>query len=91
MLAELKALALEAKESGFAVAFGEFGLDYDRLFLSAKEPQLKYFEAQLDLAVEIQLPLSFTHERPVRTLKGYLHLGSTNCRRRDLSTVLRVL
>lgn len=62
MLEELKAIALEAKESGLAVAFGEIGLDYDRLFLSAKEPQLKYFEAQLDLAVEIQLPL-FLHSR----------------------------
>jgi TatD DNase family protein len=62
MLEELKSLALEAKNSGHVVAFGEFGLDYDRLFLSAKEPQLKYFEAQLDLAVEIQLPL-FLHSR----------------------------
>ncbi|GIJ82384.1 hypothetical protein Asppvi_000892 [Aspergillus pseudoviridinutans] len=62
MLEELKSLALEAKEAGHVVAFGEIGLDYDRLFLSAKEPQLKYFEAQLDLAVEIQLPL-FLHSR----------------------------
>ncbi|RHZ57165.1 3'-5'-exodeoxyribonuclease [Aspergillus thermomutatus] len=62
MLEELKSLALEAKDAGHAVAFGEIGLDYDRLFLSAKEPQLKYFEAQLDLAVEIQLPL-FLHSR----------------------------
>ncbi|KAE8340291.1 hypothetical protein BDV24DRAFT_152091 [Aspergillus arachidicola] len=62
MLDELRSLALESKKSGHAVAFGEIGLDYDRLFLSAKEPQLKYFEAQLDLAVEIQLPL-FLHSR----------------------------
>ncbi|KAL4985380.1 hypothetical protein BDW68DRAFT_179820 [Aspergillus falconensis] len=62
MLEELRSLALEAKQAGHAVAFGEFGLDYDRLFLSPKEPQLKYFEAQLDLAVEIQLPL-FLHSR----------------------------
>ncbi|KAL2788111.1 hypothetical protein BJX66DRAFT_340608 [Aspergillus keveii] len=62
MLEELKSLALDAKNSGHVVAFGEFGLDYDRLFLSAKEPQLKYFEAQLDLAVETQLPL-FLHSR----------------------------
>jgi TatD DNase family protein len=62
MLGELRSLALESKKSGYAVAFGEIGLDYDRLFLSAKEPQLKYFEAQLDLAVEIQLPL-FLHSR----------------------------
>ncbi|KGQ00886.1 hypothetical protein PAAG_12429 [Paracoccidioides lutzii Pb01] len=62
MLQELRTLALEAKESGHATAFGEIGLDYDRLFLSPKEPQLKYFEAQLDIAVEIQLPL-FLHSR----------------------------
>ncbi|KAL5000729.1 hypothetical protein BDV10DRAFT_161893 [Aspergillus recurvatus] len=62
MLEELRSLALEAKQAGHAVAFGEFGLDYDRLFLSPKEPQLKYFEAQLDLAIEIQLPL-FLHSR----------------------------
>ncbi|KAF9887879.1 hypothetical protein FE257_009539 [Aspergillus nanangensis] len=62
MLEEVKSLALESKNAGHAVAFGEIGLDYDRLFLSAKEPQLKYFEAQLDLAVEIQLPL-FLHSR----------------------------
>lgn len=62
MLDEIKTLALESKNAGHAVAFGEIGLDYDRLFLSAKEPQLKYFEAQLDLAVEIQLPL-FLHSR----------------------------
>lgn len=62
MLEELRDLALESKKSGHAVAFGEFGLDYDRLFLSSKEQQLKYFEAQLDLAVDIQLPL-FLHSR----------------------------
>ncbi|KKK14685.1 deoxyribonuclease Tat-D [Aspergillus rambellii] len=62
MIDELRSLALEAKKAGHAVAFGEIGLDYDRLFLSPKEPQLKYFEAQLDLAVEIQLPL-FLHSR----------------------------
>ncbi|KAK2799458.1 hypothetical protein FQN51_006945 [Onygenales sp. PD_10] len=62
MLEELRALALEAKESGHATAFGEIGLDYDRLFLSPKDQQLKYFEAQLDIAVDIQLPL-FLHSR----------------------------
>ncbi|KAF4766831.1 hypothetical protein HAV15_010387 [Penicillium sp. str.  len=62
MLEELRALAIESTQSGHAVAFGEIGLDYDRLFMSEKEPQLKYFEAQLDLAVEIQLPL-FLHSR----------------------------
>lgn len=62
MIEELRKLAIESKEAGFTVAFGEIGLDYDRLFLSPKEPQLKYFEAQLDLAIDIQLPL-FLHSR----------------------------
>lgn len=53
---------MSAKESGHAVAFGEIGLDYDRLFLSPKDQQLKYFEAQLEVAVEVQLPL-FLHSR----------------------------
>jgi TatD DNase family protein len=62
LLSALRSLALEAKESGHAVAFGEIGLDYDRLFLTPKEQQLKYFEAQLEIAVEVQLPL-FLHSR----------------------------
>jgi TatD DNase family protein len=62
LLKAIKALAVDAKESGHAVAFGEIGLDYDRLSLTAKEPQLKYFEAQLEIAVEVQLPL-FLHSR----------------------------
>lgn len=62
MLKELEAVAQEAKNTGHAVAFGEIGLDYDRLFLTGKEQQLKYFERQLDLATRIQLPL-FLHSR----------------------------
>lgn len=61
-LAELRDLAISAKSSGHAVAFGEVGLDYDRLFLTPKEQQLKYFSAQLDIAVDVQLPL-FLHSR----------------------------
>jgi TatD DNase family protein len=62
MMDQLKDLALRSKASGHTVAFGEIGLDYDRLFLTGKEQQLKYFEAQLELAVEVQLPL-FLHMR----------------------------
>ncbi|KAF2013801.1 deoxyribonuclease Tat-D [Aaosphaeria arxii CBS 175.79] len=62
LISALRDLAKTAKESGEAVAFGEIGLDYDRLFLTPKDQQLKYFEAQLELAVEIQLPL-FLHSR----------------------------
>jgi TatD DNase family protein len=62
MLAALKQLAKESATKGHTVAFGEIGLDYDRLFLTGKDQQLKYFEAQLDVAVELQLPL-FLHSR----------------------------
>ncbi|RMJ26029.1 deoxyribonuclease tatD [Aspergillus sp. HF37] len=62
LLDSIKTLALDSKKAGHAVAFGEIGLDYDRLFLSPKDQQLKYFEAQLDLAVDVQLPL-FLHMR----------------------------
>ena len=53
---------MSARDQGHAVAFGEFGLDYDRLFLSPKDVQLKYFEAQLELAMELNMPL-FLHSR----------------------------
>ncbi|KAE8448923.1 hypothetical protein EG329_008719 [Mollisiaceae sp. DMI_Dod_QoI] len=62
ILDELRTLALEAKSSSHAVAFGEIGLDYDRLSLCPKETQLQYFASQLLLAIEIQLPL-FLHSR----------------------------
>lgn len=62
LLVELKQLALEAKEAGTATAFGEIGLDYDRLHYCDKETQLVYFKKQLDVAVELQLPL-FLHSR----------------------------
>ena len=62
LLQELEHLATNAKERGFVTAFGEIGLDYDRLMLTGKSQQLKYFEAQLDLAVKVQLPL-FLHSR----------------------------
>lgn len=61
-LEELRSIAQPAKEAGLATAFGEIGLDYDRLHFSGKEAQLKYFEAQLQIAVDIQLPL-FLHSR----------------------------
>jgi TatD DNase family protein len=62
MLEQLRRLATESAARGHTVAFGEIGLDYDRLYLTPKEQQLKYFEAQLDLAVELHLPL-FLHMR----------------------------
>ena len=62
LLQELETLATGAKSRGLATAFGEIGLDYDRLHFAGKEQQLKYFEAQLDTAVKVQLPL-FLHSR----------------------------
>lgn len=46
------------------VAFGEFGLDYDRLHYCSKKIQLHSFAAQLELAASLkpQLPL-FLHSR----------------------------
>lgn len=62
LLSGLETLALTSTRSGTATAFGEIGLDYDRLFLCPQEQQLKYFEAQLDVAIKVQLPL-FLHSR----------------------------
>ena len=62
LLQDLEQLATEGKSGRFATAFGEIGLDYDRLFLTGKDQQLKYFDAQLDIAMKIQLPL-FLHSR----------------------------
>lgn len=62
LLAELKKLAQEAQKNGTATAFGEIGLDYDRLHFADKETQLLYFEKQLDLACDLGLPL-FLHSR----------------------------
>ncbi|KAK4549816.1 hypothetical protein LTR36_005117 [Oleoguttula mirabilis] len=62
LLAELKKLAQESRDAGKATAFGEVGLDYDRLHYCDKETQLLYFAKQLDLAIELQMPL-FLHSR----------------------------
>lgn len=69
-LSSLRQLIVRASADGTVAAIGEIGLDYDRLFLTEKEPQLKYFEAQLDLAVslhssgELKKPLPlFLHSR----------------------------
>lgn len=44
------------------VAFGEIGLDYDYLDRADKDTQQRAFRDQLELAVELQLPL-FLHAR----------------------------
>lgn len=62
LLVELKKLAQDSRDKGSATAFGEIGLDYDRLHYCDKETQLFYFAKQLDLAIELQMPL-FLHSR----------------------------
>jgi TatD DNase family protein len=66
LLQEIKKLAQESRDSGKTTAFGEFGLDYDRLFLCDKETQILYFKKQLDVAVDLQMPL-FLHSRAAAT------------------------
>ncbi|WP_428265906.1 TatD family hydrolase [Haliangium sp.] len=56
-LSTLRALAARPE----VVAVGECGLDFDRNF-SPPEAQMRWFEAQVELAAELGLPL-FLHER----------------------------
>jgi TatD DNase family protein len=56
-IAALRALAHEPE----VVAIGECGLDFNRDF-SPREVQERWFEAQLELAAEVRLPV-FLHER----------------------------
>ena len=66
IVADLTTLLAEARSSGakHLVAFGEFGLDYDRLHYCSKAIQLHSFASQLNVAasLEPQLPL-FLHSR----------------------------
>jgi TatD DNase family protein len=62
LLSELKRLAQASRDAGTATAFGEIGLDYDRLHYCDKETQQAYFKKQIDLAVDLQMPL-FLHSR----------------------------
>lgn len=56
-ISKLKQLALKPQ----VVAIGECGLDYDRDF-SPRDVQRKWFEEQIKLAIELNMPL-FLHER----------------------------
>ncbi|KAF8847887.1 hypothetical protein BDZ45DRAFT_754431 [Acephala macrosclerotiorum] len=71
LLDALRNLALEAKGAGHAVAFGEIGLDYDRLEHCPKDLQLQYFEEQMQIAVDVQLPL-FLHSRAAHS--DFIHI-----------------
>ncbi|KAI6649378.1 Deoxyribonuclease TATDN1 [Oopsacas minuta] len=61
-LASLRALVMSNRESGKIVAVGETGLDFDRLNFCPKEIQIKHFEPQILLSIELGLPL-FLHCR----------------------------
>lgn len=62
LLKGLQELATSSPTKDIVVAFGEIGLDYDRLTLCPKEVQLEYFAKQLDVAITVNLPL-FLHSR----------------------------
>ena len=62
LLSSLHALAAAASASGHCAAFGEIGLDYDRLSHCDAATQRTYFSAQLDVAATLDLPL-FLHSR----------------------------
>lgn len=62
IIADLKKVVETGLASGHLVAFGECGLDYDRLHYCGKETQLHSFEQQLELATNYDLPL-FLHNR----------------------------
>jgi TatD DNase family protein len=66
IITKLQSLLAEAQSSqkGHLIAFGEFGLDYDRLHYCSKAIQLHSFAAQLKVAASLQpqLPL-FLHSR----------------------------
>ncbi|KAK8803299.1 hypothetical protein WA158_000993 [Blastocystis sp. Blastoise] len=55
-------LAKEGIKEGKIVAYGEFGLDYDRLHFSDRLTQIHIFRKQLEVAQSLQLPL-FLHCR----------------------------
>ncbi|KAL2265186.1 hypothetical protein VTJ83DRAFT_6286 [Remersonia thermophila] len=69
IVADLAALIAQARSSsappgGGLVAFGEFGLDYDRLHYCSREVQLHSFSVQLALAASLDPPLPlFLHSR----------------------------
>ncbi|OQO05242.1 hypothetical protein B0A48_09009 [Cryoendolithus antarcticus] len=62
LLNQLRDLAVKGKSDGNVTAFGEIGLDYDRLHYCDKETQIRTFEQQLELAIKLQMPL-FLHSR----------------------------
>ncbi|KAI4228826.1 MAG: hypothetical protein L6R36_001328 [Xanthoria steineri] len=62
LLAALETVAREGVRGGRVVAFGEIGVDFDRLGLAGREVQERWFGRQVEVAVKLQLPL-FLHSR----------------------------
>mmetsp|Transcript_31074 Transcript_31074/g.52494 ORF Transcript_31074/g.52494 Transcript_31074/m.52494 type:complete len:326 (+) Transcript_31074:38-1015(+) len=62
VIEEIREIIDTGISGGKIVAFGEFGLDYDRFQYCDKDTQLLGFRKQLDLAVNYDLPL-FLHNR----------------------------
>lgn len=62
-MADLLSIATQYKDK--IVAYGECGLDYDRLQFCTKDIQLKYFERQFELVEQLGLPM-FLHSRAAR-------------------------
>ncbi|KAI0427990.1 TatD family hydrolase [Xylaria sp. FL1042] len=66
IISELRTLIESARSThpGALVAFGEFGLDYDRLHYCSRKVQLHSFAAQLDLVLSLRpQPPLFLHSR----------------------------
>lgn len=55
LLEELEKVAREGMGEGRVVAFGEFGLDFDRLGHCGREVQETWFGRQLEVAVKVSL------------------------------------
>lgn len=91
---KLKNMALENPN---VVAIGECGLDYDRMF-SLKNEQTFWFERQIELAEELNMPL-FLHERSAaddfyKIMKRHKKIcpnSVVHCYTGDKGTVLRYL
>ncbi|ANB12851.1 3'-5'-exodeoxyribonuclease [Sugiyamaella lignohabitans] len=76
---KLEELAVDGKNRGIVKAFGEIGLDYDRLHYAPADVQRKYFKQQLDVATKVNLPL-FLHSRACKDdfhsiLSPYIEAG----------------
>ncbi|CAO1601019.1 hypothetical protein XANCAGTX0491_004687 [Xanthoria calcicola] len=62
LLEKLETVVREGVRGGWVVAFGEIGVDFDRLGLVGREVQERWFGRQVEVAVKLQLPL-FLHSR----------------------------